>query len=853
MQASLSLSFAILVSLLFSHPPAVAGSASPPGRCELDDKAATNLPPYGAPERHTDENAGLKSSGATYYVASVGKDEWSGRLPEPNADRTDGPVASLARARDDARADKQANSEAAASTIVLRGGSYHFSQPVIFTALDAGTRLLAYPGEMPVLTGATTLYPPKPSPNGILILPFASDPGRDVFVGDIRHSLAFRSRPTDATGWTTVASPQSGNNFAYRGADFGPGDIAIGTLVELVDRDRSYDVVTTISAVDPAKGIATVAPVAYGPIENIESFRLAGRAKWLKIPGRFAYDGPRRQLILLPAARSSVQKDGIRLPVLHSILIFRGTGHITVAGLKFIETGAGNETEHDRASIVLDQAHDMTIHGNYFHNVGQAVRLIASSGNSLTDNHISETGSTAIELQDSSDRNLLSDNELIGIGRTDRAATAIYLHGASANRIAGNLIKDVARHGIGIDNWDDQTINSGNIIEENRVWKTSRTAFDSGAIEMLGRSRKDTSSVIRFNDIRDTRPADLARNSPRESLASGIYLDDFTSGILICGNRISGAPLAAIQIHGGSDISIRDNLVLLDRPKALFVFSQAADANEEGQRFMFNTRTVSPAPAGRHTITVTFDNDAVIGNEDRDLFVSKIAIGAKPIPATDPSARYLVGDGRILPGQVAMPWNGKLEWSVPQSAFEDNADGFLAVYAWSNPAGGVGAHFTVAVDGISLGEGNAGPAADRITGNSVNRNIVYATTEGPGYFKEVQTGPPAISSNAYIDKTGKRGVPLIDSKAIVTEPGFRNSGRGDFRLNASSSLFAAGFRDLPFCLNEETSCPDKDSSASSTIPDVRRSSKLGFELARPSRAKARASGASLRAETPINP
>ena len=50
---------------------------------------------------------GLKSSeagaGATFYVATNGNDGWSGKLLEPNALKTDGPFATLGRARDAVR------------------------------------------------------------------------------------------------------------------------------------------------------------------------------------------------------------------------------------------------------------------------------------------------------------------------------------------------------------------------------------------------------------------------------------------------------------------------------------------------------------------------------------------------------------------------------------------------------------------------------------------------------------------------------------------------------------------------------------------------------------------------------
>ncbi len=36
----------------------------------------------------------------TLYVETTGNDAWNGTLPAPNAAKTDGPVATLARARD---------------------------------------------------------------------------------------------------------------------------------------------------------------------------------------------------------------------------------------------------------------------------------------------------------------------------------------------------------------------------------------------------------------------------------------------------------------------------------------------------------------------------------------------------------------------------------------------------------------------------------------------------------------------------------------------------------------------------------------------------------------------------------
>ena len=45
----------------------------------------------------------------TLYVSPAGNDAWSGRLSEPNGEGTDGPVATIQKARDLARAAKEAD------------------------------------------------------------------------------------------------------------------------------------------------------------------------------------------------------------------------------------------------------------------------------------------------------------------------------------------------------------------------------------------------------------------------------------------------------------------------------------------------------------------------------------------------------------------------------------------------------------------------------------------------------------------------------------------------------------------------------------------------------------------------
>ena len=98
------------------------------------------------------------------YVSPCGNDSWSGFLPEPNEERTDGPLATMAGARDRVRtivrpplSMKQPWSVDAVSwpiTVWLREGHYPVTEPILFGPEDsAPVRYAAYKDETPVIDG----------------------------------------------------------------------------------------------------------------------------------------------------------------------------------------------------------------------------------------------------------------------------------------------------------------------------------------------------------------------------------------------------------------------------------------------------------------------------------------------------------------------------------------------------------------------------------------------------------------------------------------------------------------------------------------------------------------------------
>ena len=98
----------------------------------------------------------MSSSKADFYVATNGNDAWSGTLPEPNAEGTDGPFATLQQAQAAVRIVKA--EKKAPITVMIREGTHFIGESLVFEAQDSGAEgqpitYTAYPGETPVLSG----------------------------------------------------------------------------------------------------------------------------------------------------------------------------------------------------------------------------------------------------------------------------------------------------------------------------------------------------------------------------------------------------------------------------------------------------------------------------------------------------------------------------------------------------------------------------------------------------------------------------------------------------------------------------------------------------------------------------
>jgi hypothetical protein len=94
----------------------------------------------------------LAAAAADLYVSTEGNDAWSGRSADVNASQTDGPFATLQRARDEIRRIKAGGELSEPVTVHVRAGQYALAQTLKLEAQDSGT---ARPRSLGAATGTS--------------------------------------------------------------------------------------------------------------------------------------------------------------------------------------------------------------------------------------------------------------------------------------------------------------------------------------------------------------------------------------------------------------------------------------------------------------------------------------------------------------------------------------------------------------------------------------------------------------------------------------------------------------------------------------------------------------------------
>lgn len=527
-----------------------------------------------------------------FYVSTRGNDSWSGRLPDPNPAGTDGPFASLERARNAVRVSRQAAGPKSETTVWVRGGTYSLPQGLKLGPEDSGTKeapvaYRAYAQEKPVLVGGRPITGFTPYQGSIV----KADVNAQGFQGVVFKQLIFEGKRQHLARYPNfdAANPYGGgwayadgkpvpmyqdipgedkHSFTYTEKDARtwarPDEVELFVFA----RYNWWNNIVRLQSVDREKRRVTLAGDCSYPIRPGDRYYFQNALEELDAPGEWYLDRKAGSLYFWPPA--PLAGHAVYAPTTRTILdLAKGTSFVTFRGFT-LECADGT-------AVQLTQTTDCLIAGNTIRNVGDyngsGVSVSGGLRNGVVGNDISEIGSHGIYLG-GGDRKTLTpaenyaDNNYIHhVGVFYKQGVGISMDGVG-NRASHNLIHDGPRMGI---------MFSGNnlVIEYNHIRHVNLETEDTGAVYTGGRDWiSSRGTAVRYNYFHDI--LGYGKNEQGKWIsphfAWGVYLDDNTGGVDVIGNVLVRCSRAGLHLHNGRDNLIENN-VLVDNGLQQFEYN----------------------------------------------------------------------------------------------------------------------------------------------------------------------------------------------------------------------------------------------------------------------------------------
>lgn len=537
---------------------------------------------------------------ADYYVAADGKDAWSGTLAAPNQERSDGPFATLERARDAVRARKQSGSwpEGGIAVEVL-AGSYELPRTFLLTADDSGrdgapVMYRAREGAEVRLLGGRRVVDFVPLQGEVLKAdlarqglkgvhftqllfdgqrqPLARYPNLDraaphggkwAYVEGERISIyqdVVDEKTRTERKWNEsvfVQRPDAMQTLPFKEADERHWQRPQEAEVFIFPRFNWVSNLRWVESVDPEKRTLRLNKPTTYEIRPGDRYFVRGPREELDAPGEWYRDDEAGQLLFWPP--EPLAGGEVVAPTLQTVIELRdGAEDIVVRGFT-IQCCEGH-------AVVLRDVSGCVIAGNTISAVGgpggNGISVVGGRHNRVEGNDIHHTGSHGVLVSGGDPETLTgADHEVVNNyihhpGVLARNSSAIAASGVG-HRVAHNLIHDCPRKAI-------QFIGNNLIIEYNRIRHTNLETEDTGAIGTSGRNwLSSRGSAVRYNFITDSLGygwRDDRWSSPYFDF--GIYLDDNTGGVDIIGNVVARTGQSCMHLHNARDNRIENNIFI---------------------------------------------------------------------------------------------------------------------------------------------------------------------------------------------------------------------------------------------------------------------------------------------------
>ncbi len=529
-----------------------------------------------------------------FYVAPNGNDQWSGRRLSPNPQRTDGPFATIERARDAVRTLKQKGQFPKGGVVIeVRGGVYELAQPIELTANDSGLPnapivYRARRGELVRLLAGKRITQWQRVTDPVVLSRLDEEVRQKVWQTDLKAlgledygspaggglELFFNDAPMTLARFPNEGFMRIADVAEYDGHQIhGIKGSRTGRFYYEGDRPQRWlgekevwlhgywfwdwsDQRHRLLRIDPEKRLLEVAPpYHYYGYRKGQYFYAYNVLAELDAPGEWFLDRETGILYFYPP--SDLQKGEALVSVLPTLLTMKEVSHVHWEG--FVMEGARDTV------VTVTGGTGVRINGCTIRNSGgYGVRVEGGTDHAVISCDLYGLGEGGIVLSGGDRKTLTPANHLAENNHIHHYARwhrmyrpAIGLHGVG-NKARHNLIHDAPHQAIAF---------SGNehLIEFNRIARVCLESNDAGAI-YSGRDWTWRGTIIRFNFFHDI-------TGFQGKGCMGVYLDDMLCGTTVFGNVFYRVTRAAF-IGGGRDNLVENN-IFVDCEPAVHVDARA--------------------------------------------------------------------------------------------------------------------------------------------------------------------------------------------------------------------------------------------------------------------------------------